>query len=398
VPRITRHPDGPEYVATFGAHGTPNPPAGVRIGGRHETTGARFVPNINASRFGDRAWLNVNHRGTVPGRDEVPAFDEATGKVELRAGGALHRWYADAPDCLEYEMVFDAKPNPTTIVFDLGFPEGLTFHYQPALTSEEIAAGFERPEYVVGSYAVYWRDSGRVVRPGGTEVVNFATGKFCHIYRPRLIDADGATAWCELEINPLTRQMRVIMPPAWLNAARYPVTLDPTFGYATIGGSSYWTNANRLFLLRLDPPSSGGTISSFHWYTTLSQSMKVTLGLYEGAAGPGIPLVADSAGSTESDTLWVVQAADTPVAIATGSTYSGAMIAEKDFPKIYFDTVSGWNNRFTNTTYSHGNLPNPSPGGTYYDASNQKVSWYCTYELAGGVAPAIAAARRRREC
>jgi len=99
-------------------------------------------------------------------------------------------------------------------------------------TQQEIDEGAERPENVVGSYAVYHKTKANH-RIGST---NYVTGKAFHIYRPKAIDANGMEEWAEL--NYLNGVLSVTVPQKFLDEAVYPVRIDPTFGYTTLGGTT----------------------------------------------------------------------------------------------------------------------------------------------------------------
>jgi len=92
----------------------------------------------------------------------------------------------------------------------------------------------EQPENVIGSYAVYHATKKNNC-VGGKE---YKTGKFCHIYRPHITDADGNETWGELEIDEEAGILTVVVPESFLDNAVYPVVVDPTFGYTTAGGSN----------------------------------------------------------------------------------------------------------------------------------------------------------------
>ena len=131
----------------------------------------------------------------------------------------------------EFEWVLNKKPKSNVLRTTIQH-KGLDFFYQPALTAEEIEQGASRDENVVGSYAVY-----RSTKPnnivGGME---YQIGKAFHIYRPHAVDADGVKVWCELDIKE--GELTVTVPEDFLNKASYPVVVDPTFGYTSVGGST----------------------------------------------------------------------------------------------------------------------------------------------------------------
>src|SRR3990167_2244706 len=88
----------------------------------------------------------------------------------------------------EIEVILKEKPDTNVFDFTIDGAENLDFFYQSALTQAEIDEGASRPENVVGSYAMYHKTKANH-RVGS---INYAVGKFAHIYRPKAIDANGA--------------------------------------------------------------------------------------------------------------------------------------------------------------------------------------------------------------
>lgn len=234
------------------------------------------MPNLNSSKWGDRAWLNINHRATAIINEEA---QESEGVVSISAGGLTHRYFVDMAGRVEYEIVFESDRVSDTIVLDLDFPPGLSFYYQPPLTPAEIEAGDFRPDEVVGSYAVYWREKNGV----------FQTGKFCHIYRPKLVDAAGVERWAEQNIDPMTKKWTIAID---LSGLTFPVTLDPTVGYTSEGGTVHqpdpWTASGPY------TPSSDGEITAFKIWAYSTASRTYWAGVYSDNGGVPDALLADS--------------------------------------------------------------------------------------------------------
>ena len=151
-------------------------------------------------------------------------------------------------DGLEIELVLKSKPTKNTFDFTIDGAEQLNFYYQTPLWQE---AGLpaptadctdtdctingdidQRPENVVGSYAVYHKTKANHVA-GQT---NYATGKVFHIYRPQIIDAVGTKIWGTLAYAPGVLTVKI--PQNYLDTATYPVKIDPTLGYTTVGGTN----------------------------------------------------------------------------------------------------------------------------------------------------------------
>lgn len=135
---------------------------------------------------------------------------------------------------MEFEVIFKSKPSSNIVSFDIS-SENLIYYYQPELTQDEIDNGEYRPENIIGSYAVY-HDS--------KKNNNYKAGKAFHIYRPKIIDADGKEIWAELNID--NGIMTITIDQKFLDGAKYPVIVDPTFGETGIGASQVTLNSNDL--------------------------------------------------------------------------------------------------------------------------------------------------------
>src|SRR3990167_10435198 len=68
--------------------------------------------------------------------------------------------------------------------------------------------------------------------------MEYKTGKAFHIYRPKVIDANGVETWGDLNIDEQNGLLTVTIDQTWLETALYPVIVDPTFGYTSIGVST----------------------------------------------------------------------------------------------------------------------------------------------------------------
>jgi hypothetical protein len=77
-----------------------------------------------------------------------------------------------------------------------------------------------RPENVVNSFACFDSSGAKVL----------------HIYASKLIDAKGNSVWVDSDLKD--GLLTVYLDSKFLETAVFPVTLDPTFGYTSIGGSA----------------------------------------------------------------------------------------------------------------------------------------------------------------
>lgn len=187
----------------------------------------------------------------------------------------------DKSDGFEYSWILPAKPasNVFTMQIDL---TGCTAYYQPPLTAGTYPKGYTvtettvkdssgkiveyRPVNVVGSYAVYSANRDGV----------YQTGKIAHIYRPLVTDANGNTVWGTMKIEGNT--LTVTVDSKWLNKAVYPVKVDPTFGYTSIGGSSYQVGPNTMYGLLATGISAGSLSVNIHMNGTNAVKGLLVLG------------------------------------------------------------------------------------------------------------------------
>lgn len=201
----------------------------------------------------------------------------------------VHQYELDPGDIgedggLEFEWVLPQKPS-TNVLSATIQTKGLNFYYQPALTQEEIDQGAERPENVVGSYAVYHATKGGMNRADGME---YKTGKAFHIYRAKLIDANGNESWADYntDLNE-TGILTITANQTWLNNAVYPVVVDPTFGYTSLGGST--SSTNNLIRGCLATSSETSTIDKLTLgLLAASSSTSVDCAIYDGDGNPKV--------------------------------------------------------------------------------------------------------------
>lgn len=205
-----------------------------------------FHPQMKLTRWNKEAWLTLKFDdAAITGKKTVFAENE---QVKWDSSKIAITFYPKPPDAIneggtaEFEIILKSKPSTTKIYLPIE-RQNLTFHYQPAFTEiynpvdclelSETHVLFKngrerwRPSNVVGSYAVY-----HTSKKNGA----YKTGKAFHIYRPKLIDATNKMVWADLNISANT--LTITLPQDFLNSAVYPVTIDPTFGYTSIGGSS----------------------------------------------------------------------------------------------------------------------------------------------------------------
>jgi len=204
-----------------------------------------FVPEITMYRFGQECSLTL-YEPTINGNtlSQKNAGSTLTGDtIQWASKDIQFLFYPKNIDdqndkgSFEYEIVIaNSKAGTDEILSSISFPitsSGLNFYYQPELTQEEMDEGAYRPDNVVGSYAVY-HSTKRDHIIGQT---NYRAGKAFHIYRPMLIDNAGDITWADLMITDTELIIDFSKIQDWLSKAKYPVRIDPTFGYTTAGAS-----------------------------------------------------------------------------------------------------------------------------------------------------------------
>jgi hypothetical protein len=213
-----------------------------------------FQPDIKLSR-----WNEVNFKlhpkdiDTVLSKDKSIKFEGD--KIKFDTPKMSFEMYeaTTTPDGgYKYVWYLNEKLVTNKVEFQID-SQGLEFFYQPPLT-EEYKNGYsdefkkeivvtetqvkdldgnvlaERPENVVGSYAVYHSTK------GGMNDINdkeYKTGKAFHIYRPHIIDANGTETWGILHIENGIYSVEI--PQEFLDTAVYPVKSNDTFGFMGVG-------------------------------------------------------------------------------------------------------------------------------------------------------------------
>jgi len=372
----------PDRSAWKTRHG--DTPADVTIGRVGKVSQGRFVPQVVSRKVWGRpdtgqdgSWFSLNHADTVVSGQEP---ETVGGRARLTVGNLRHEFYDLDGDRTEWAMVFASRPGDNVVRFRLKHSADLTFHYQPELPPEEVEAGFRRPDNVVGSYAVYSHRSGNVRNSRGELIEVRRTGKVAHLYRPVLIDANGNRQWAEMTIDG--GWLYITMPGKWLDGAAYPVVLDPTFGYTSVGGSTRNPQANQLVAWTVGGPASDGTLDSVSVY--VSSGKAATCGLYEMGASAPDALVEVGSEIDPTTSGWNTWTLAGTISVSSSKTYAVGWKHETGFSTYNYDSGSGTVYVNSNaSTYSAGSLDDPygTPTGTY---GGRDPSAYATYTESGG--------------
>src|SRR4030042_761694 len=219
-----------------------NEPVAVKglLGGATGATTSEFTPSIKLTR-----WNEVNFKITPIGLDKVATKDKTLSfegeKIKFGTPKMSFEMYETAEeDGYKYIWYLNEKPATNKVEFQIE-TSGLDFFYQPELTPEEIAEGAFRPENVVGSYAVYHQTKGGMVDAWGKD---YKVGKAFHIYRPKIIDAEGKETLGILKIENGIYSVEI--PQDFLDKAVYPIKSNDEFGYHPVTPGSSISGTNDL--------------------------------------------------------------------------------------------------------------------------------------------------------
>lgn len=352
--------------------------ADLKVGGADTS---KFVANINSHRWNDEAFLNINYTSMVGATQSL-----VNGVSILEKGNEQFKTWQLGEDILETAIVFASKPASNDIRFKLTHSPELQFNpqglvYDPLLQGEIEGESRIIPANVEGSFAVYLPKSNN----------QYQTGKFAHLYRWEVIDANGIKAWCD----PLAldgTDLVITMPGAFLDTAAYPLIAmgaGDTFGYTTAGSSvkEFGTSTNcEGSIFDTHTATTGDTITTFHAHSSWAFTDPSTLGVavYSGAtegstmdSGSRLAAVASMDMASEYPTFdW------NTVTVSQGLTnaveYAIAMEGLTGTCEVHYDGTGGSQGSSTN---SGGALPTTwSESGT----STRKYSLYATFTTGGG--------------
>lgn len=381
-----------------------------------DTLGDYDRPGFTLSAWGAECFLKMGLRTGIISTLQRPSPILVNGYPGVRiAQDAIvsYQIYRRA-DGLEWEIVLSSKPPTNRFAFPIQ-TEGLDFYYQPPLTPEEIAEGCVRPDSVVGSYAVYhstkrWNRRNVNLATKDTTYEFYGTGKAFHIFRPVAHDAFGDRTWCDMEITK--DSLIVTVPAAALNFGKYPITIDPTFGQTSAGGSG----DNMGLYLRSDGPhtspsdAGGATVDSIMWYcyaATNPQDNNVIAGIYTDESPDINPNLRTSYQANGADAVnfsgdeagtWIKHINFTGT-LSASTAYHFVYLSDTNNStaiRIAYDTYTGIERNST-SGYQYNqfpNLPSDASGYTWVSNTSRRASVYCAYTVSSGGGAVVS--RRRR--
>lgn len=354
----------------------------IEVGDSQDST--VFHPQMKLMRWDNEA--NVSFRlvhDFIPGN---VTQTESNGVIEWKKKQGQNTWIArfyedwGTPEGAYkfIELVLPAKP-PTNQISFTTTSKDVDFLYQPPLTPEEIAEGAERPEEVVGSYAIYSKSSGGLNKADGKE---YKAGKVGHLYRAKLIDNAGNETWgnYNTDLNE-TGILTLSVDQTWLNNAVYPVIVDPTFGYTSVGGSNGFQTT--IWAGGFTSPSEAGDITSVSVYTKSFGTVNLGVAIYAGSYSTNLASVtsklAEDSGNVSVSTTPNWYSPNIAYSFSASTVYWLAEWASS-FYYIYYDTSTSMQNA-EKTGQTFETWPNPFSETNEYQ---RYLSIYATYTASGG--------------
>ena len=301
-------------------------------------------------------------------------------KMTIVSGAESVNLYKVGDDGLEFEIVLASIPTKNVWEFSLAGHDELRFHYQGTLEDEwydyvRYQPGFakdladyldktSRPDYIVGSYAVYHKTKKDYI-VGRTD---YGTGKLMHIHCPKAVDDLGREIKCSLNIAG--NLMSVTVPRRWLDSAVYPVTIDPYFGYNTIGGTPHNWYGYNMYAYSMMDATVGASLTAIECYCYGDGDVDpLYAALYDSDGTPDNRLQA-SPGSTnlpDGVAAWVSVAMADVITLSASTLYWLGMTAQDGSWTIYHDNTGEHAARYDQSAPW---LPDPaSDSGSYYEES-----------------------------
>ena len=241
---------------------------------------SNFQPQVKLQRWDNEvnASFRLQDRGAGKGlckrvrKQKRRKGDSKDNIVASGENGEIHYYDLEPSEQLpaggfEFEVILDSPPESNTLEFSVEDKE-VDFYYQPPMTEENLKEeqttdenniydsdgniAPHRPDHIVGSYAIYTSED----KPNIEGEEKYRSGKVGHIHRPKIVDAKENEVWGSLNYKDGT--LIVEIPRDFLDSASYPISIDPTFGYETIGSSDESASGDKIRGIHSTCPESAG--------------------------------------------------------------------------------------------------------------------------------------------
>ena len=318
------------------------------------------------------------------------------GEVRMSNGKEGFYFRQADQDTLKFGLILNEIPqNTQTWIFKLKGWENFDFFYQPPLKNVNLdGSTWEgklldgiypenyRPADVVGSYAVFHKN----------KVNNqYKTGKLCHIYRPRLIDADNNfLGWVDLIIKDGDYVLSINnIPQDVLDKAKLPIKFNDTCGVTSDGGSEVQMQAidDGGHAMRINGTMPAiGTITAIHiWARSSFNSQNSRSNYYSDTSGKpdakrattdAYPIAIAQAAS-RSDYTYTITGLEESVGAQLWVGFRG-----ETYCYVGYDTTGTNDYFYTNTTFLNivSALTNPFDSAAGSNVINHyQAACYATY-------------------
>lgn len=293
---------------------------------------------------------------------------------------------------IKFDIILNEKPDTNRFCYSVEGWEAYNWYYQPPLTQEELDNGTERPENIVGSYAVYHKT---------LKNNEYKTGKAFHVERPAVWEVgniEETAQWADLSFEE--GDLCVTAPQDFLDTATYPVRIDPTFGYTSVGAS------------QLSSPQTASPynslVGSFFSLTEAGDISTIDFYGYVFCGGPGCSARTGRGGLYDASLNFEGQTAEATLPSTAGwttLTYSpdlsettathGVVIFAKSTlvrPGIdsssliaYYDSGTTGQGIHQYSSLTYPTFPDPATNGCAdFGVCDAKFSIYATYTASGG--------------
>jgi len=331
----------------------------------------------------------------------VKAYPKEKEQKTVTINGRQFTYELSSLGGLEFEAILKKKPQ--TNIFNIPIETlNLKFYYQPPLTEEfnpedcEVytetyiktrnGEEFFRPPEVVGSYAVYHATRTNTHR-SKEDAEKYKTGKAFHIYRPKAIDSVGNETWCDLKVDEAKGVLTITIPQDFLDKAVYPVTIDPTFGYETVGAS--YSDANNKIMGSVFTISESGAAESITAYISETGTRTYRFGIYKHDDSSFIGETESTTPSATTSAKWHTLNFYDPKPSLTANTEYVLVVKVHKYGGRYFYYDSGETNQghYQSISWTNGEPDWPNPAS--FTHNNNKYSIYCTYTAEAGATEII---------
>jgi len=266
--------------------------------------------------------------------------------------------------CLKERIVLNRKPPVPRWRILFVVPAGTTLWPQPQMSARDREHGHTWPDCVAGGYAI-------------TDPDECLIG---HLFRPFAVDAGGQFTWLTLDWNPHDQILTISGPQTWFDGATYPVVIDPTFGYTSIGGGSGGMGGNVPNALGPYAPADGdGTATLVSIYAKSNGSG--CLGIYDEVANYPTNRLGDTNHFSVTSAQWNHGTLDAGVPVTNGVNYWLGQHAGTSYDVAFYVGGGKYRKYKSGVTYVSGEIPDPYPAGAS-TLSNYTYSIYATYGAA----------------